>query len=173
LLILAALPKGAVTITLDLTPDVESELLKQAQAVGLPIERFLARHLELLMRKNSQPQRPTGCEDILANLRTFEPELREAGIGHLFLHGSYVRSTETEISDVDIESVLGQCPSGRQTGRNLGYGDADYMALRARDLTPARTPKETNSGQAVTFQNNNSLVTVEVGVRDAGGPVGS
>ena len=76
--------------------------MKQAQAVGMPIERFLARQMELLVQKNSQPQRPPAREDIVAKLRTFEPELREAGIAHLFLHGSYVRGTETELSDVDI-----------------------------------------------------------------------
>jgi predicted nucleotidyltransferase len=68
----------------------------------MPIERFLARQMELLVQKNSEPQRPTDREDIVAKLRAFEPELREAGIAHLFLHGSYVRGTENELSDVDI-----------------------------------------------------------------------
>lgn len=34
---------------------------------------------------------------------------------------------------------------------NVSHGATDYMALRARDFTPTRTPKEPNSGGAAAF----------------------
>jgi predicted alpha/beta superfamily hydrolase len=34
---------------------------------------------------------------------------------------------------------------------NVSHGGTDYMALRARDFTPTRTPKEANSGGAGAF----------------------
>ena len=34
---------------------------------------------------------------------------------------------------------------------NVSHGAADYMALRARDFTPTRTPQEANSGGAPAF----------------------
>src|SRR5580704_11745335 len=34
---------------------------------------------------------------------------------------------------------------------NVSHGATDYMALRARDFTPTRTPQETNSGGAPAF----------------------
>jgi predicted nucleotidyltransferase len=40
---------------------------------------------------------------IIAKLRACEPELRAAGIEHLFLHGSYARGTQNPgCSDVDV-----------------------------------------------------------------------
>jgi uncharacterized protein len=34
---------------------------------------------------------------------------------------------------------------------NVSHGDTDYMARRARDFTPTRTPQEANSGGAAAF----------------------
>jgi predicted alpha/beta superfamily hydrolase len=34
---------------------------------------------------------------------------------------------------------------------NVSHGATDYMALRARDFTPTRTPREANSGGAAAF----------------------
>src|ERR1700680_2357302 len=34
---------------------------------------------------------------------------------------------------------------------NVSHGTTDYMALRARDFTPTRTPREANSGGAAAF----------------------
>jgi len=42
-----------VTITLNLTAEVEAGLLAQAQAAGLPLDEFLARQLEMLTRAAS------------------------------------------------------------------------------------------------------------------------
>jgi uncharacterized protein len=40
---------------------------------------------------------------IIAKLRAFEPELKAAGVKHLFLHGSYARGTQIGVtSDVDV-----------------------------------------------------------------------
>lgn len=34
---------------------------------------------------------------------------------------------------------------------NVSHGGTNYMALRARDFTPTRTPREANSGGAAAF----------------------
>src|SRR5271157_1693202 len=42
-------------------------------------------------------------EDVIAMLRDHEPELKAAGVEHLFLHGSFARGTAVrELSDVDV-----------------------------------------------------------------------
>ena len=42
-------------------------------------------------------------DQVIAKLREHEPELKAAGVEHLFLHGSYARGTEIrEASDVDV-----------------------------------------------------------------------
>ena len=42
-------------------------------------------------------------EQILAKLREYASELQDAGVEHLFLHGSYARGTATRgVSDVDV-----------------------------------------------------------------------
>lgn len=42
-------------------------------------------------------------EQVIATLREHEPELKAAGVAHLFLHGSYARGTEIRgKSDVDV-----------------------------------------------------------------------
>lgn len=42
-------------------------------------------------------------EDVIAALREHEPELKAAGVEHLFLHGSFARGTAIrELSDVDV-----------------------------------------------------------------------
>src|SRR5688572_23607378 len=42
-------------------------------------------------------------EQVIATLREHQPELKAAGIEHLFLHGSYARGTAIrDASDVDV-----------------------------------------------------------------------
>jgi uncharacterized protein len=42
-------------------------------------------------------------EEIIAKLREYEPELKAAGVKHLFLHGSYARGAAgRDVSDVDV-----------------------------------------------------------------------
>jgi predicted nucleotidyltransferase len=42
-------------------------------------------------------------KQVIATLREHQPELKAAGIEHLFLHGSYARGTAIhEVSDVDV-----------------------------------------------------------------------
>jgi predicted nucleotidyltransferase len=42
-------------------------------------------------------------DQVIAKLREYEPELKAAGVEHLFLHGSYARGTAIrEVSDVDV-----------------------------------------------------------------------
>ena len=42
-------------------------------------------------------------DKVIAKLREHQPELKAAGVEHLFLHGSYARGTAIqEVSDVDV-----------------------------------------------------------------------
>ena len=42
-------------------------------------------------------------EQVIARLRKHQPELKAAGVEHLFLHGSYARGTAVRgLSDVDV-----------------------------------------------------------------------
>jgi len=46
-------------------------------------------------------------DQIIAKLREYKPELKAAGVEHLFLHGSYARGTAIrELSDVDVISSI-------------------------------------------------------------------
>jgi hypothetical protein len=51
-----------LTVTLNLKPEVEADLLAQAQAAGLPLDQFLSRQLEALTQSalalQAQPQTP-------------------------------------------------------------------------------------------------------------------
>lgn len=80
---------------------------------------------------------------IIAKLREHEGELKEAGIEHLFLHGSYARGTAIrETSDVDVIAEF-------VPGRRLSLLDmvaienrlTDMLGVRV-DLSPAKALKE-------------------------------
>jgi hypothetical protein len=44
-----------VTVTLNITPEAEAILLAEADSAGLPLEQFLSRHLETLVRASPPP----------------------------------------------------------------------------------------------------------------------
>jgi hypothetical protein len=82
-------------------------------------------------------------EQVIAKLREHEPELKAAGVEHLFLHGSYARGTAIrDVSDVDVIAEF-------DPGRRLSLLDmvaienrlADLLGVRV-DLSPANTLKE-------------------------------
>jgi len=82
-------------------------------------------------------------EQVIAKLREYEPELKAAGVAHLFLHGSYARGTAVrDVSDVDVIAEFDR-------GRRLSLLDmvaienrlADVLGVRV-DLSPANTLKE-------------------------------
>lgn len=81
-------------------------------------------------------------EQVIAK-REHEPELKAAGVEHLFLHGSYARGTAIrDVSDVDVIAEF-------DPGRRLSLLDmaaienrlADLLGVRV-DLSPANTLKE-------------------------------
>ena len=82
-------------------------------------------------------------EQIIAKLRKHAPELKAAGVVHLFLHGSYARGTEIrDSSDVDVIAEF-------DPRRRLSL--LDMVAIENRltdllgvhvDLSPAKTLKE-------------------------------
>lgn len=82
-------------------------------------------------------------DEILAKLREHAPELKAAGVMHLFLHGSYARGTEIRgSSDVDVIAEF-------DPRRRLSLVDmvaienrlTDLLGLQV-DLSPAKTLKE-------------------------------
>ena len=85
----------------------------------------------------------SGSRPDFAKLREYAPELKAAGVVHLFLHGSYARGTEIRgSSDVDVIAEF-------DPGRRLSLVDmvaienrlTDLLAVRV-DLSPAKTLKE-------------------------------
>lgn len=72
-------------------------------------------------------------EEIVATLRQYEPELKVAGVEHLFLHGSYARGTATaEVSDVDVIAEFDPARKPSLIGRvHLENGIADILGLKA------------------------------------------
>ena len=82
-------------------------------------------------------------DQIIAKLREHAPELKAAGVVHLFLHGSYARGTAIRgSSDVDVIAEF-------DPRRRLSLVDmvaienrlADLLGVRV-DLSPDRTLKE-------------------------------
>ena len=83
------------------------------------------------------------CDQIIAKLREHAPELKAAGVVHLFLHGSYARGTAIrDSSDVDVIAEF-------DPRRRLSLVDmvamenrlTDLLGVRV-DLSPAKTLKE-------------------------------
>ena len=86
---------------------------------------------------------------IIAKLREHEGELKDAGIEHLFLHGSYARGTAIrETSDVDVIAEF-------TPGRRLSLLDmvaienrlTDMLGVRV-DLSPSKGLKEPVAAKA-------------------------
>ena len=82
-------------------------------------------------------------DQIIAKLREHAPELKAAGVVHLFLHGSYARGTAIHgSSDVDVIAEF-------DPGRRLSLVDmvaienrlTDLLGVRV-DLSSAKTLKE-------------------------------
>src|SRR2546421_978599 len=76
---------------------------------------------------------------ILAKLREHEPELKAAGVEHLFLHGSYARGTAVhELSDVDLIAEFDTAREYSLLDRvRLENRLADMLGVKV-DLAPAR-----------------------------------
>ena len=87
--------------------------------------------------------------DIIDQIRAHEPELRAAGVLHLFLHGSYARGTMTVgFSDVDILAEFD--PSRRLSLVDMVAIEnklSDLLGARV-DLSPARSLKTSVAANA-------------------------
>src|SRR5580658_7159293 len=72
-------------------------------------------------------------EEIIATLREYEPELKVAGVEHLFLHGSYARGTAVrDLSDVDVIAEFDQAKKLTLIGRvHLENRLTDILGVRA------------------------------------------
>ena len=80
---------------------------------------------------------------IIAKLREHEPELKAAGVEHLFLHGSYARGTAVhELSDVDLIAEFDTAREYSLLDRvRLENRLADMLGVKV-DLAPARMLKD-------------------------------
>src|SRR6202140_5114319 len=86
---------------------------------------------------------PMYRDQIIAKLRKYAPELKAAGVEHLFLHGSYARGTAIRgSSDVDVIAEF-------EPGRRLSIVDMVAIENRLTELlgvrvhlSPAKTLKE-------------------------------
>ena len=95
-------------------------------------------------------------EHIIATLREHEDELQAAGIEHLFLHGSYVRGTVGDASDVD---VIAEFDRGRQLsliGRvHLENRLTDILGVKAdladRQMLRPEVLKEPSASLSLSF----------------------
>ena len=71
-------------------------------------------------------------DQIIAKLREYAPELKTAGVQHLFLHGSYARGTAIRgSSDVDIIAEF-------EPGRRLSLVDMVAIENRLTELLGVR-----------------------------------
>ena len=78
-------------------------------------------------------------EQVIAALREREPELKAAGVAHLFLHGSYARGTEIRgKSDVDVKAEFDRARKLSLIGRvHLENHLTDIVGVTA-DLSDKR-----------------------------------
>jgi hypothetical protein len=78
-------------------------------------------------------------EQVIATLREHEPELKAAGVAHLFLHGSYARGTEIRgKSDVDVIAEFDRAKKLSLIGRvHLENPLTDILGVTA-DLSDKR-----------------------------------
>lgn len=78
-------------------------------------------------------------EEIISTLREYAPELKGAGIEHLFLFGSYARGTASrERSDVDVIAEFNESKKLSLIGRvHLENRLTDILGVKA-DLSDKR-----------------------------------
>jgi len=72
-------------------------------------------------------------DKVIAKLREHQPELKAAGVEHLFLHGSYGRGTAIhEVSDVDVIVDFGRTKKLSLIGRaHLENRLTDILGVKA------------------------------------------
>ena len=122
-------------------PELKSQPLHTAEQSSLPVPYIRQRRSDKFAGDVTLWQ-IVGMErdQIIAKLREYAPELKAAGVEHLFLHGSYARGTAIRgSSDVDIIAEF-------EPGRRLSL--VDMVAIQNRltellgvrvDLSPAKT----------------------------------
>ena len=93
-------------------------------------------HLAIMELSRMRPfgvMRTMDREQLLAKLREHEPELKAAGVDHLFLHGSYARGTAIqEQSDVDVIAEFDRAKKPSLVGRvHLENRLTDILGVKA------------------------------------------
>ncbi len=86
---------------------------------------------------------------VIETLRRHEPELKAAGILHLYLFGSVARGEELAQSDVDLMAYLDHSKRLILVGMaHLENRLSDLLGVRV-DLSPAQSMKEAVHARAV------------------------
>ena len=110
-------------------------MFSKYEDIGLPCQAPYGWQLGLPMRMDR--------DRIIAKLRESEPELKAAGVEHLFLHGSYARGTEIRgSSDVDVIAEFD--PHRRLSLINMVAIEnrlTELLGVQV-DLSPAKNLKE-------------------------------
>ena len=94
---------------------------------------------------------------LIAVLRAHEPELKAAGVAHLFLHGSYARGTEVRgTSDVDVIAEFDRNKRMSLIGKaHLENRLTDILGLKAdvadRSLLRAEVLERANRESVLVF----------------------
>src|SRR5229473_2455838 len=105
--------------------------------------------MDLMADEDSWQNAGVDREQVIATLREHQPELKAAGVEHLFLHGSYARGTAVRgQSDVDVIAEF-------DPGRRLSLLDmvaiedrlTEMLGIRV-DLSPASGLKEPVAAKA-------------------------
>jgi predicted nucleotidyltransferase len=109
------------------------------------------------LRDNIEQDCKMDKNQVIAKLREHEPELKAAGVEHLFLHGSYARGTAIrEVSDVDVIAEFDRAKRLSLIGRaHLENRLTDILGVKAdladRSLLRPEVLEQANRESVLVF----------------------